>query len=65
MLVVFKRFRVLLATSWKAIMDMRDFLVLLVSYLTICSLLSTEIFAYKVQFHKTTGLPLVRSDNLE
>ena len=55
-------FRVQLMTTWLALKDMGDFLILLVAYLIISSLLSTELFAYRVLFSKKTGFPINRFD---
>ena len=56
-----KGFRVQLKTTWMALKDMGDFLILLLAYLTISSLLSTELFAYNVLFSKRDKLPLNRT----
>ncbi len=53
-------FRVQLKTTWMALKDMGDFLILLLAYLTISSLLSTELFAYNLLFSKRDRLPLNR-----
>lgn len=41
-----------------ALKDMRDFLVLMLSYMVVTSILSTELFAYKVLYNNSTNAPL-------
>jgi hypothetical protein len=53
-----KSFRALLKTAWNALLDMRNFLVLLGVYLTITSILGTQLFAYKIMFNKNTQRPI-------
>lgn len=37
---------------------MRDFLVLMLSYIIVTSILSTELFAYRVLYERSTSMPL-------
>lgn len=41
-----------------ALKDMRDFLVLMLSYMVVTSILSTELFAYRVLYSNETDTPL-------
>ena len=45
-------FKVVMQTLIIALRDMRDFLVLMLSYMVVTSILSTELFAYKVLYDK-------------
>jgi hypothetical protein len=41
-----------------ALKDMRDFLVLMLSYMIVTSILSTELFAYRVLYSNSSSTPL-------
>lgn len=53
-----KGFKILLNTLFVALKDMRDFLVLMLSYMVVTSILSTELFAFRVLYKRGSDVPL-------
>jgi hypothetical protein len=53
-----KKFRILLKTALISLLDMKNFFILLTIYLIGTSIMGTQLFAYRILFHKETGDPI-------
>lgn len=53
----FPGLRVLLDTAVESLVDVRDFSVLVVTYITTCSLVSMELYAYRVRYNVSDNSP--------
>lgn len=57
-ITAWKNFRVLIQTAWTSLVEMRNFLILLALHLTISSILGSQLFAYRVLYHRETDQPI-------